>query len=113
MNIDNFFENLPDTSKDEITQILAKSNNFRMERIISEGQSSPPDFWYVQEENEWVMILEGDAEIEFADSLDDSTSVKLIKMESGDYILIPALKKHRVKSTSQAQKTIWLAVFFS
>ncbi len=101
----NFFTNLPDSSKKEIIEILAEAQNFRIERIISEGQYSPEDFWYEQKENEWVMVLEGEAKLEFSD--------KIIDMKSGDYILIPAFKKHRVKSTSTTQKTIWLAVFFS
>ena len=106
MNTMNFFENIPDSSKEEIIEILAHSQNFRIERIISSGQSSPNDFWYIQEENEWVIVLEGEAELEFENN-------DILKMKSGDYLLIPALKKHRVKSTSQTEKTIWLAVFFN
>ena len=33
----------------------------KIERIVSRGHASPEDFWYDQEENEWVMVVKGTA----------------------------------------------------
>ena len=102
----NIFANLPDTSRDEIIEEIISSENCRIERIISEGQHSPKNFWYEQDENEFVILLQGSAVIEFDDG-------KTINLKVGDYIYLPAKMRHRVKSTDNKIKTIWLAVFFS
>ncbi len=104
MEINNIFENvLIDKSKEEFIDIL-KNENIRIERIVSNGQSSKKDFWYSQEENEFVLILEGDAILEFED--------KKVELKKGDYFDIKAHVKHRVKYTSVNEPTIWLAVFY-
>ena len=102
----NIFQALPDTTKEEIIEEIINSGNCRIERIVSEGQSSPENFWYEQDENEFVLLLKGSAVIEFS----DNTATPLTE---GDYIFIPKLMKHRVKETSASAKTIWLAIFFS
>ena len=101
----NFFENIPNKCENEIIEVLQSNKNCRIERIISDGHSSEENFWYKQEQNEWVIVLEGSAELEFENQI-----VK--NMKKGDYIFIPAEKKHRVKSTDSNKKTIWLAIFF-
>jgi len=104
MQIKNVFENiLIDKSKEEFFEIL-KNDNIRIERIVSNGQSSPKDFWYDQEESEFVLLLEGSAIIEFEE--------KQVKLEKGDYLDIKANMKHRVEYTSQEESTIWLAIFY-
>ena len=103
--LSNIFNNLPkDSETEEIVEIIEKNDNIRIERIISSGQHSPENFWYEQNENEFVILLKGEAELEFED--------KTINMLPGDYLLIPALQRHRVKSTSKNEQTIWLAVFY-
>lgn len=101
----NFFENIPNEFPEEIIEEILNTDNIRIERIISDGQTSPDEFWYEQKENEWLIILEGDAILEYQDSQEK-------KLKKGDYVYIPAMQKHRVKEISQTQKTIWLAVFF-
>lgn len=102
---ENFFDKLESSPEQEIvTEILNKSP-VKIERIVSYGQSSPDGFWYEQEEDEWVMVLKGEAELEFEDN-----SVQ--KMRAGDFIFLPRLKKHRVKSTAYNVETVWLAIFF-
>lgn len=101
----NFFEDIPENNPEEIIEILQSDTNVRIERILSYGQASPENFWYEQEENEWVMLLEGCAELEFE-------TEDIVTLNKGDYVYIPAFKKHRVKSTSQTETTIWLAFFF-
>lgn len=104
MEIENIFQNISiDKSKEEFIDIL-KSDNIRIERIVSNGQSSKKDFWYCQEENEFVLLLEGNAILEF-----ESEEISLSK---GEYININAFTKHRIKYTSETVSTVWLAVFY-
>jgi cupin 2 domain-containing protein len=101
----NFFENLPQNFPQEVIQTLIQARDIRIERIISYGHSSPVDFWYNQSEQEWVIVLKGAARLEFEEGM--------IEMKVGDYLHIPAFKKHRVDWTSPDEPTIWLGVFFS
>lgn len=88
----------------EYFETIQSGKEIRIERIISKGQKSPPGFWYDQEENEWVMLVTGYAELEFEHGI---TTLK-----PGDYINIPAGVKHRVSFTSETEETVWLAVFY-
>ncbi|HPB19808.1 MAG TPA: cupin domain-containing protein [Bacteroidales bacterium] len=83
---------------------VLNNDTIRIERIISFGQQSPPDFWYDQDENEWILLLKGKAKLEFID--------RKITLNKGDSLLIPAHEKHRVAYTHKYKPTIWLAVFF-
>jgi cupin 2 domain-containing protein len=104
MNKKNIFENIIiDKNNEEFVKLLS-DKNIRIERIVSNGQKSEDDFWYEQDENEFVLLLEGDAIIEF-----EKGDVTLKK---GDYLDIKARERHRVKYTSQSQSTVWLAVFY-
>ena len=101
----NIFSNIPNKVPEEIFEILASGSNVKIERIISDGHKSDKDFWYNQEQNEFVIVLQGYAEIEFEN---DET----IPLTKGNYLNIPAHKKHRVNYTSLNEKTIWLAVYY-
>jgi cupin 2 domain-containing protein len=105
MSKENFFKDIPKDISKEILDTIISNETFRLERIVSTGQCSPNDFWYDQNENEWVILLKGNAELEF------ETEIK--KLSPGDYLNIPAHQKHRVKSTSQTEPTIWLAIFYT
>lgn len=89
---------------DEVTEILLRHDGVRVEKIISTGQASPPDFWYDQAEDEWVAVLQGEAALQWEDG-------SMTVMRSGAWLLIPAHKKHRVHFTSQEPPCIWLALF--
>lgn len=102
----NLFEILPVQMTEELTSILAQTEHVRIERIVSTGQTSPNDFWYDQEETEWVAVLQGEGKLLFEDPQE------LIHLQAGDHITIPAHRRHRVKWTSEEEPTIWLAVFF-
>ncbi len=78
-----------------------ENSALKIERIVSHCHSSPEGFWYDQAEDEWVMVLRGEATLEFAGG-------DLIEMKEGDYLLIPRRQKHRVCCTGPA--TVWLAV---
>lgn len=102
----NLFDELPKSLPEELIENLVVSKNVRIERITSTGQVSPDDFWYNQDETEWVIILRGEAELEFNGQMEKQ------RLKSGDYVLIPAHRKHRVAWTSSNEPTVWLAVFF-
>ncbi|MBA4417373.1 MAG: hypothetical protein C0392_05630 [Syntrophus sp. (in: bacteria)] len=105
--IDNIFSRIPDSLKEELLEILLKTKGFRMERIVSEGHATTPGAWYDQETSEWVILLQGSAGLLFEGEPD------LHSMNPGDYLLIPAHKKHRVEWTAKDQKTIWLAFHYT
>lgn len=107
MSIDsgNLFKSIPGDLDEEIFTVLMESASVKIERIVSTGQSSPPSGWYDQEENEWVVVLEGEAVLAFPETED-------IHLKAGDYINIPAHQKHRVSWTKPNINTVWLAVFY-
>ncbi len=100
----NIFDNITVDKNNEQFFDIIKKDNIRIEKIVSNGQKSEKDFWYDQEENEFVMILEGSAIIEFKD--------KEVELKKGDYLTIESHRKHRVKYTHKSKPTIWLAVFY-
>jgi cupin 2 domain-containing protein len=106
MSTKNIFNDIPSDLPEEVTEKIISSGKFRIERIISKGHSSSKDFWYNQEENEWVIVLKGKARLEF------SGENELIELSEGDYINIPTHKKHRIEWTDPENETIWLAVFY-
>ena len=101
----NLFDNLPEDLAEEVVDVLVSRDGVRIERIISDGHASPDGFWYDQQDHEWVVVLHGSAVVEFRD--DDT-----VHLNCGDWLDIPAHRKHRVVATSDEDKTIWLAVFF-
>ncbi|WP_291845577.1 hypothetical protein [Maricaulis sp.] len=103
----NLLTDLPDASRAEITQILAKGRNLRIERIVSKGQASPDAFWYDQSEHEWVALLSGSAQLELQDP------DECLTLGPGDHVLIAAHRRHRVAATAAGAETVWLAVFYS
>ncbi|HOH83982.1 MAG TPA: cupin domain-containing protein [Bacteroidales bacterium] len=102
----NIFTGLASQSKEEIFNPLFSSKNIKIEQIISSGQTSPARGWYDQEQHEWVVLVEGEATLEFENS-------QKKKLQKGDYIFIPAHTKHKVFYTSANPPCIWLAVFFN
>ena len=102
--ITNLFSDLPSNLPDELFATLLDATNLRIERIISHGHSSPEDFWYDQDEHEWVVVLQG------ATRLSIEGEIKVLK--PGDFINIPAHQKHRVAWTTPDEPTVWLAVFY-
>ncbi|MEZ0250205.1 MAG: cupin domain-containing protein [Methylobacteriaceae bacterium] len=98
----NLFAGLPAHADEERFETLLTRPGLRVERIVSTGQASPPGFWYDQDEDEWVAVLQGSAELRFA----DEPAPRLLS--AGDHLLIPAHRRHRVERTQNP--TIWLAV---
>ena len=86
-------------------ELLVRSG-FRVERIVSTGQASPPGFWYDQEVAEWVLLLSGAAQIRFEDEAAPRT------LAPGDWLDIAAHRRHRVDWTDPAQPSVWLAIHY-
>ena len=98
----NVLADLPQQLSDEHFTTLLESKNLRIERIVSHGHASPTDFWYDQPQHEWVIVLKGAARLQFEDGM--------VEMKVGDFINIPAFKKHRVDWTTPDGPTVWLGV---
>ncbi len=106
----NFFE-LPkgyENFNEELLTIVKETkgrsfSDIRIERIISTGQVTD---WMDQDESEFVVLLSGNAELEFENN-------RIVKLSPGDSIMIEPREKHRVSYTSTNPPCIWLCVFWS
>ncbi len=103
----NLLESIPaKILKEEQVDLLEQAGPLRIERIISTGQCSQAGFWYDQSQVEWVLVLQGEAELEWT----DGTRKRLY---AGDFLKLPAHQKHRVAWTSTTPACIWFCIFFS
>jgi cupin 2 domain-containing protein len=100
----NLFSDLPHNLPDELFTTLLEAADVRIERIISFSHVSPAEFWYDQPQHEWVIVLKGAAKLRFEDGG--------LEMKPGDFVNIPAHRKHRVEWTTPDEPTIWLAVHY-
>lgn len=105
--LSNLFSGVSESSVDERFDYLLARPGVRIERIVSNGQSSAPDFWYDQDEGEWVMVLSGSASVRL------EHEVEARVLGPGDFLDIPAHCRHRVEWTDAGQPTVWLAVFYA
>jgi cupin 2 domain-containing protein len=95
---------IPADLPDELFTPIADGPGVRVERIVSRGHASPPDFWYEQDEDELVILIAGAARLE----VDGAGAIDLAE---GDWIDIGHHVRHRVSWTAPDRDTIWLAVF--
>lgn len=105
MQVNNIFKNIPTQFEEEIIENLVSKNGLKVQRIVSYGHVTQEFQWYDQDDNEWVILLKG-AAILSMENEDD------IELNTGEYINIPAHKKHRVSWTAPNEETIWLAVHY-
>ncbi|WP_018604821.1 cupin domain-containing protein [Uliginosibacterium gangwonense] len=96
-------QNLPAPGPEEHFEEILKRPGVRLERIVSDGQVSPPGFWYQQNYDEWVVVLQGAGHLEY-----DNGNIDILA--PGDAVLIPAGRRHRVAYTEP--RTVWLALHF-
>jgi cupin 2 domain-containing protein len=103
--LDNILAEIPADLPEELFQTLLSTPSFRIERIVSLGHTSPEGFWYDQDSHEWVLLLSGAAGLllEGNEPLD---------LRPGDFVNIPAHKRHRVEWSDATQPTIWLAIHY-
>lgn len=77
---------------------LLSHRNLVIERILSSARTSPGE--YVQTQDEWVVLLKGEAVLEVAG--------RRIELRSGDYLFLPSGTPHTVASVSEG--ALWLAI---
>jgi cupin 2 domain-containing protein len=102
----NIVDGLPPHLPEELIQTLLSTTNVHIERIVSHGHCSPEGFWYDQDTHEWVLLISGAGRLRFEGE-------EAFAMAVGDFVNIPAHKRHRVGWTDPKQATIWLAIHYS
>jgi cupin 2 domain-containing protein len=106
INSGNLFDFGAPKSSGEQLDSLAEQQGVSIERIVSRGHASPPDFWYDSPRAEWVVLLSGAATLEFEGDPQPHP------MKPGDHVLIEAHCRHRVAWTSGTEPSVWLAVYY-
>lgn len=108
---ENIFQSLPCAASGEVFSNLLEHPNVRIERIVSQGQCNPEDDFYDQEHAEWVLLLQGAAQLDMA--VEDSSAsgvMQRLDLNVGSFVYIPAHCRHRVHSSSKHETTVWLAI---
>jgi len=105
-DIQNIYSSIPANIPQELFQDILITDTFKVKRIVSKGHASPKDFWYDQDQNEWVILLKGRAGLLF------EGNDNIIELKPGDYINIPAHLKHRVEWTDPDIETVWLEIMW-
>jgi len=93
----NIYDYLTPKNGETFTSLL-EHKNIKINRIISSSEVEPVE--YIQEEDEWLVLLEGKATL-----LIENKEKVLIK---GETLFIPAKAPHTVLKTSAG--TVWLTV---
>jgi cupin 2 domain-containing protein len=104
--VNNLFSDIPHDISEELFTTLISTKHIKLERIVSQGQSTPPGKWLVGNKAEWVILIKGSAKLLFR------YGPRLAKLKPGDYVHIPARCAHRVEYTHPKQKTVWLALYY-
>ena len=93
----NLFDYIPPQQGETFTTLL-EQKNVKIKRIVSSNELE--DKLYVQDEDEWLVLLEGEATL----LLNEEEK----KLKKGDTLFIPAKTPHRVLHTQAG--TLWLTV---
>ena len=80
----NLFDGLPCRAEEELFTELLRRQGVRIERIVSTGQSTPVDKPYIQEYDEWVLLVSGSAGLWIEGEGER-------ELRPGDYVLIPLI----------------------
>ena len=99
-------EGIPIELPEELFDTICATDRVRIERIVSKGHASPEGFWYDQDWNEFILIVQGGAGLKFEGETD------VVVLKAGDYLNIGSHVKHRVEWTDSSCETIWLAVHY-
>ncbi|WP_240043608.1 cupin domain-containing protein [Pseudomonas rhizoryzae] len=100
----NLFNDLPDAALAEVFTPLLSRPGCRIERIVSQGQSTPAHEPYRQAHDEWVVLLKGAARV--------ALEGREVALQPGDTLFIPAHTEHWVTFTDPAVASVWLAIHF-
>ncbi|QWF16545.1 cupin domain-containing protein [Lysobacter capsici] len=98
MSTGNLFVDADAPAQGERFETLLTHNNLVVERIVSSAATIPVE--YVQTQDEWVALLQGEATLEVA-----GESMELV---CGGYVFLPAGTPHTVRRVSQG--AVWLAI---
>ena len=93
----NIFNYITPKNGETFTTLL-EHKNIKINRIVSSADVEPAE--YVQDEDEWVVIIEGEATL----LLEKEEKV----LKKGDTLFIPAKTPHKILKTKS--NTVWLAV---
>ena len=96
---------VPLQTSQEHFETLLNRPGWRIERIVSHGQTTPPGEWYDQDWDEWVLVVRGGARLQLVDEGDPE-----IALQPGQWLFLPARCRHRVTWTAPDEPTIWLAL---
>ena len=94
----NVFEDCSPPTTGERVDVLLAHKNLVVERIVSSAKITPNTS--VQPQDEWVVLVRGEAEIEVAGAA--------VVLKCGDHLFLPSGTVHTVKSASEG--AMWLAV---
>ncbi len=97
----NLFDYETPTSGSEDLNELFSNKKVTINRIVSNQLENGS--WYEQQEDEWLVLLEGEAILEM--------ETECITLNKGATFFIPALQRHRVQKTSA--NTLWLTIHFN
>jgi cupin 2 domain-containing protein len=100
LQVFNLFDHASANGSQERFETLLRCPNLELERIISPAGSRSELF--VQEQDEWVAVIQGEALLEMAG--------EQLTLSRGDSLFIPAHTPHQVLQTSQDPLCIWLAL---
>jgi len=104
--VGNIFADIPNKLADEQFTELLSTPHIKIERIVSTGQTTPAGQFYDQDRAEWVLVLEGAAQVLFEGEVEPRL------LRPGDYLHIAAHARHRVAWTDPERPTVWLAVHY-
>lgn len=96
--IGNVFADLTPPESGERFETLLAHRNLVVERIVSSARITPGE--YVQAQDEWVVLLQGEATLDVAG--------RPLSLNSGDHVFLPAGTPHTVQRVSEG--AVWLAV---
>lgn len=98
MQSGNLFADADAPARGERFDVLLSHRNLVVERIVSASDMTPTR--YVQSQDEWVVLLGGEATLDLAG--------EHIALRSGDHLFIPAGTPHTVLRVTDG--AMWLAV---
>ena len=93
----NLYEYLTPKSGENFTTLF-EHKNIKINRIVSSSDAKPIE--YIQDEDEWLVLLEGEATIR----IEDKEKI----LTKGETLFIPSKVPHTVLQTTKG--TIWLTV---
>ncbi|MGW8394312.1 cupin domain-containing protein [Pseudoduganella sp. HUAS MS19] len=94
----NLYEDALPPATGERFDTLLSHQGLVVERIVSTSKIESQE--YVQEQDEWVVLLAGEALLEVAG--------RQVPLKAGDYLFLPARTPHTVQRVSDG--ALWLAV---